>query len=143
MCHLQRTTLALEDAINLAIEYMGQYVNIEEPGEVELFNDFGATTLAEATAQLLVGMATAGKLSDETLFHEMQRRGIISSDVDYKEEQDRISTQGPQPGSLEFEQALNGMGETGADGKPAGGDNPWAGMSGANLKGGSRKTVKG
>ena len=151
MCHLQRTTKGLEDAIDLAMQYTANYIRSSSPGSVELYSDFGATTLAEATAQLLLSMATAGKLSDETLFAEMQRRGIISSDVEFEDEKERIESQGPQPGSLEYEQAMQEM-EGGAGGEPGGGggggggggeSNPWAGMSGANLMGGPRTTIKG
>lgn len=99
MCDLQRITQGLEASLDKAIALMCQYASKPEPKEIELFDDFGAATLAEASGQLLLSMATAGKLSDETLFEEVQRRGIVSSDVAWDDERARIEAQGPPPGS--------------------------------------------
>lgn len=95
MCDLQRMTLSLQDAMNEALQFMADWLGLPKGGTVALFMDFGAATLAEASASLLVGMANSGKLSDETLFKELQRRGIISAEVEFDEEQDRIDAQGP------------------------------------------------
>jgi hypothetical protein len=61
---------------------------------VTLFKDFGFSSLAEATAQLVKDMAAAGLISKETAFHEQQRRGVISPDVTWEDEQARIEAQG-------------------------------------------------
>ena len=98
MCDLQRITLGVQDAINLALDYTAKWVGDENPGTVKLFNDFGAMTLADTSAQLLLSMNQAGKLSDETLFNEIKRRGMVASEIGWEDEKDRLDTQGPPPG---------------------------------------------
>ncbi|MGA0608843.1 DUF4055 domain-containing protein [Caldimonas sp. KR1-144] len=100
MCALQRIVQGLEDALDLALQYMAEWLKLEQGGHVTLFNDFGAATLAEASAQLLLESAKAGKISDETYHGELQRRGILSPDVDWDTEKDRIEEQGPALGTL-------------------------------------------
>lgn len=99
MCHLQKVANGVEQSLNAAIALMCLYVKLTPPEDAKLFSDFGAATLAEASAQLLVTMATAGKLSDETLFNEFQRRGIVAADVSWGDEKERISVQGPPLGA--------------------------------------------
>ena len=76
MCDLQRIVQQLEDAIDMALQYMGQWVKETQTCHVTIYSDFGAATLAEASAQLLVGMQATNSLSHETLLAELQRRGI-------------------------------------------------------------------
>ncbi len=45
-------------------------------------------------------MTDSGYLSEQTLFREVQRRGVISGDLDWEEEQQRIADQGPALGAL-------------------------------------------
>ena len=100
MCALQRITLALQDALNLALDYTAMWLKEPTAGTLTLFNDFGVASLAEASAQLLQERNLAGKLSDETTHREFQRRGIISADVDWDKERQRIEDQGPALGTL-------------------------------------------
>jgi hypothetical protein len=86
MCDLQRIVQTLEDALDQAISFMGMWVNETQTGHVTIYNDFGAATLAEASAQLLFEMKADGSLSHPTLLKEMQRRGILSPDVDVDQE---------------------------------------------------------
>lgn len=95
-CALQRIIGDLTDATNLALEYMAEWIGEKEGGSITIFRDFGAATLAEASAELLMDMNVAGTLSDETLFYEMQRRGLINSDVKWLEEKGRIASQPPK-----------------------------------------------
>jgi hypothetical protein len=95
MCVLQRITQSFEDALDQALQITAEWVGEVEGGHVTVFNDFGAATLAEASAQLLLETNKAGKLSDETLHSEYQRRGILSADLSWEEEQERIELQGP------------------------------------------------
>ena len=86
MCDLQRIVQTLEDALDQALHLMGAWVGEAETGHVTIYNDFGAATLAEASAQLLFEMKADGSLSHPTLLKEMQRRGILSPDVDVDKE---------------------------------------------------------
>lgn len=95
MCLLQSITEDFEDAVDYALSLTAKWLRQAKGGTVTVFKDFGAATLAEASAQLLVGMALAGKLSDETLHAELQRRGILAADVTWEQERERIEAQGP------------------------------------------------
>jgi hypothetical protein len=99
MCALQRVTLGLQDALNTALRMMADWVKLPTGGHVSLFNDFGALTLEAAVADI-VQLQQGSIISKETAFKEAQRRGVISSDVDYQEEQDRIATEGPALGTM-------------------------------------------
>jgi hypothetical protein len=95
MCALQRITLDLQDAMNAALDMMAKWMKEAKAPTVKLFNDFGAGTLAEASAELLLKTNQAGKLSDETLLTEYKRRSILSPDVNVGDEKERIAAQGP------------------------------------------------
>lgn len=82
MCDLQRIMQALEDAIDLALGYMAKFAGEATGGSVKIYSDFGVATLAEASAQLLANMQEAGSLSQSTLLKELQRRGVLSADLD-------------------------------------------------------------
>lgn len=86
MCDLQRIMQGMEDALDLALHYMAMFANEPTGGTVKVYSDFGVATLAEASAQLLATMQADGALSHETLLRELQRRGVLSADVDVKEE---------------------------------------------------------
>lgn len=82
MCNLQRIMQALEDSLNLALDYMARFAGEPKGGKVKIYSDFGVATLAEASAQLLASMQADGALSHATLLSELQRRGVIAADVD-------------------------------------------------------------
>ncbi len=99
-CTLQRITEIFEDAIDQCLFFMAAWVNEPLSGHCTLFKDFGAATLSDASAQLLLQANQAGKLSDESLMTEWKRRGILSPDMEWEDEQDRISDQGPALGLM-------------------------------------------
>ncbi len=82
MCDLQRITEAVEDALDTALALTAQWIGAPETGRVSLYKDFGAATLAEASAALLVALHGAGGLSHPTLINELKRRGILAPEVD-------------------------------------------------------------
>lgn len=92
---LQRMVCDLTDAARLALQYLAEWTGESDGGHVTIFSDFGATTLAEASADFLVGMHKERALSDETLFNEIQRRGLISSELRWADEQVRIRAMPP------------------------------------------------
>lgn len=100
MCVLQRITQGFEDALDQALQITADWVGEAIGGHVTVFNDYGAASLQEASAQLLLSTNQAGKLSDETLHSEYQRRGILSADVSWEDEQARIEMQGPALGEM-------------------------------------------
>lgn len=100
LCALGRTTLDLQDSLNQALWLMAQWVHESTGGTVEIYKDFGFNSLSEADADLLLKMATAGKLSDETFFDEARRRGLVAPDRTWAQEQERLNTQGPALGNI-------------------------------------------
>ena len=111
MCALQRIALDLQDALNAALDLVAQYAKLPTAGTVTLFNDFGVSSLAEASADLLLRSADAGYISAATFRGEMRRRGVLGAEVDEKTELARLQEQGP---------ALGGLNNTGGGGGGAG-----------------------
>ena len=99
-CALQKVAENIEDAADQALQLMAEWVGEAEGGHITIYKDFGAATLAEASAELLLKSNQAGKLSDESYYEELQRRGIRSPDVDWATEKERIDSQGPAPGTM-------------------------------------------
>jgi hypothetical protein len=95
LCALQRIALDLEDSLDQALQFMAEWIGEKSGGNVELFKDFAAASMDAATAELLLKTNQAGKLSDETLLAEYQRRGIVSTDVSFEDEATRIANQAP------------------------------------------------
>lgn len=91
MCALQRIAHDEEDAIDAALQLMAEWVGETQGGHVTIYKEFGAATLAQASLELLRDMTIDGTLSDETLFREAQRRGVISPELDWNGEKDRIA----------------------------------------------------
>ena len=100
MCALQRITLGLQDGLNSALQLMANWMNLPTGGTVTIFNDFGAQSLAEASAQLLLDANMAGKISDVTLISEWKRRNILGADVDAESERGHLDDQGPGLGTM-------------------------------------------
>lgn len=99
-CDLQRATENAEDSINQCLQFMADWVGESTGGSVDLFKDFGAASLTDASAQLLLTMSTSGKLSDMTLISELKRRGILSPDLDFEAEKELLEQQGPPLGTV-------------------------------------------
>lgn len=100
MSALQRITLDLQDALNAALDLVALYARLPTAGTVAIFNDFGVSSLAEASAELLLKAADAGYVSAETFRGELRRRGVLGAEVDEETETGRLSSQGPALGSL-------------------------------------------
>lgn len=96
-CDLQRIVEDFEDALDQALVIAGQYAGIEAPS-VQLYKDFGASTLTDASAQLVADLNARGLLTKETTLREMQRRGVVSDTVDVAEEIEKASAEGPALG---------------------------------------------
>jgi hypothetical protein len=100
---LQKIVEVFEDCLDQCLQYMADWVGETDGGGVSLFTDFGAATLGEASAELLLKANQSGKLSDETMFDEWKRRGIISPENEWNDEQERINEQGMALGMAEDE----------------------------------------
>lgn len=95
MCDLQRIMQAVEGSLDQALDLMAKWVGEAKGGHVTIYRDFGAATLAEASAELLFKMTAGGKLSFETLLNELKRRGVLGPDLDIEEEIKRAKAEAP------------------------------------------------
>lgn len=99
MCALQRIASGLEDALDLALEYMAAWAGLPDGGHVSIFSEYASATLSDASAQLIVTAQQAGLISKQTAIDELKRRGTLSAEVDSVEESDKIDGQGPELGA--------------------------------------------
>lgn len=79
---------------------MAEYRGLSDGGSVEMRGNFDVDYMPEVSLPTLVSMANAGMISKETLFAEMQRRGVISDEYDWAEELAKIDSQGPALGAI-------------------------------------------
>lgn len=91
---------SFEDAIDQVLQFFALWMGVTEGGHVEVNGNFDVDYAPETTLPLLKGMTDSGYLSKETLFREVQRRGVVNGDLDWEEELERIEAQGPALGSL-------------------------------------------
>lgn len=97
---LQRMSNHFADCLAQLLQFMSDYRSLGEGGSVEMRGNFDEDYMPEVSLPTLVAMANAGMLSHETLFAEMQRRGVISDEYDWTEELAKIQEQGPALGGL-------------------------------------------
>lgn len=98
MSALQRLTKGVQDALDQALQITAEWIGEPEGGGVTLFTDFGALTMAEASAQMVIQSQAAGLISRETTINELKRRGTLSAEVDADDEAEKISEEGPALG---------------------------------------------
>ncbi|WP_369606272.1 DUF4055 domain-containing protein [Serratia marcescens] len=103
-CALQRIVQDMEDAVDQALQLTADWIKESKGGHVTIFNDFGASSLAEASASLLLDANIAGVVSNETLFAELQRRGYLKDGLKWDEESDRLKLQPPRQGAVKTTQ---------------------------------------
>lgn len=97
---LARMANQFADALAQMLQVMADYLALGDGGTVEMRGNFDQDWAPEVSVPQLLQMANSGKLSDETLFAEMQRRGIISDEYDWPDELERIQNQGPALGVI-------------------------------------------
>ncbi len=100
MSPLQTMAGQLEDTLDQVLQYFALWKGEKEGGHVKVNGNFDVDFAPETTLPLLLNMATQGRLSDETLFNEYKRRGVVSDDIDWAVEKQKIADQGPALGAL-------------------------------------------
>jgi hypothetical protein len=100
-CELQRITEQFEDGLDMIVDLQCQQLGIKPAGNVTLFKDFAANMLSDASAQLIISMADGGFITKQTALIEMQRRGILSADIDPETELEEVDAQPPSLGTLD------------------------------------------
>jgi hypothetical protein len=97
---LARMASQFADCLAQMLQIMADYLGLPDGGMVEMRGNFDNDFAPEVSLPALVSMASSGKLSDETLFAEMQRRGVISDEYNWDDERERIEQQGPGIGVI-------------------------------------------
>ena len=83
----------LEDSLEYALQFMADWEKLGPAGEVELVGEIGGLEDMEIAG--LMKARELGLLSAETIFGEMQRRGLITDDIDWADEWARLTAEGP------------------------------------------------
>ena len=83
----------LEDAIGRVLDMMARWQGIDNGGTVEISGNIDADFNPDASLDVLVKMYVAGVLSQQTLFEEAKRRGVVSNMVDWAVERERLKAE--------------------------------------------------
>lgn len=85
-----------EDALDLALEYVGLWLGIEskDVGKVEISGNIDGNLDPNASMDSVIKLQSAGIISKQTTFEEAKRRGLISDNVNWEDEQARTDGEG-------------------------------------------------
>lgn len=109
MCALQELVQSFEDSLDQCLQIMADWIGEKEGGHVTVFNDFGAASLADASAELLLKAQQGGIISKETFISELKRRGTLAAEVDPEDEAEKVAEDGPSLGDMSgFDQGMPG-----------------------------------
>lgn len=102
---VQQWALLLKDALENALKLTAMWLRIEHEPEVTVFTEFGVEDSAEDVPNLLLEARTADppQISQETLWEEFKRRGLLSEEFSSEREIERLLREfGGEPGSDEL-----------------------------------------
>jgi hypothetical protein len=97
---LQRIVETFEDSIDQALQLMADWMGLPDGGNVEMFKDFSAGSLSDASAQLILSLQQGGLITKATVLQEMQRRSILGADMNPEDELAEVETEGPSLGIM-------------------------------------------
>jgi hypothetical protein len=100
--------LGLQDSLEQALALVAKWEGLDAGGSVEVCTDY-CESLDGMSVEELMRARELGVLSAETVFGELQRRGIINEDLDWEKELAQLKKEGPPQG-------IKGSFETGAGG---------------------------
>jgi hypothetical protein len=89
----------LQDALEQVLYVIGLYRNEATGGSVEVKANLDPDNAPIESMGVIGKMVATGGLSRATQFEEAKRRSILSDELVWEEEQARIETDGPPPGS--------------------------------------------
>ncbi len=96
MSPLQTMAGQLEDALDQVLQYFALWMKLDDGGHVKVKGNFDVDFSPETTMPFLLSLNKARILSDESLFHEVQRRGLLSDEIEWDDEKAKVATQ-PKP----------------------------------------------
>lgn len=95
---------ALQDALEQAVKWMGDYASVDLSGVSVVVNkEFGVTMMTAQEVAVMLNAVNTGNLSRQTFLSELARRGVIRADVDAEDEIERIDSEGPRMGGQPLE----------------------------------------
>ncbi|WP_207285214.1 DUF4055 domain-containing protein [Pseudomonas sp. FW300-N2A2] len=97
---LQAMASGLEDALDQILQHFAELSGLPEGGHVQVSGNFETDYIPEVSIPALIQLNLTSKISDQTLFSELQRRNVVSQDLDWAEESAKIAEQGPALGTL-------------------------------------------
>lgn len=100
MSPLESMAKALQDCLDQMIYIYALMMNEKATGNIMVNGNFEVDFSPEVSLPFLKSMADSGYISEQTLFDEAKRRGVLSESIDWDEEKERIATQGPPPGTM-------------------------------------------
>lgn len=84
---------SFEDAVDLMLQFFADWIGEPSGGFATVEGNYDADYAPEVSLPVLKQMADSGFLSQETLFNEVKRRGIISDSLKWEDEKKRIEEQ--------------------------------------------------
>ncbi|MDQ0124691.1 hypothetical protein J2W17_003645 [Pseudomonas lini] len=97
MSPLQTMAGQLEDALDQVLQYFALWMKIDKGGHIQVNGNFEVDFSPETTMPFLLNMNKARILSDESLFREVQRRGMLGEDLKWEEEKVKVAAQPTKP----------------------------------------------
>jgi len=95
---LQQIVEGFEESLELALSMAGQWVGSTADVEVGLFKSY--ETALDGDSAVLGSACQTGVISKQTHFTELQRRDVISPELQWEEEQKRIGLEKPSNAGL-------------------------------------------
>lgn len=99
-CDLQRIVELFEDSLDQVLQLMADWLRLPQGGHASLFKDFGAGSLSDASAQLLLALQQGGIITKKRVIIEQQRRGVLAADIDPDDELEEVEKDGPPLGTM-------------------------------------------
>lgn len=97
MSPLQTMAGQLEDALDQVLQYFALWMKLEDGGHVKVKGNFDVDFSPETTMPFLLSLNKARILSDQSLFEEVQRRGLLSDEIEWEEEKAKVAAQPVKP----------------------------------------------
>lgn len=98
MSPLETMAGQLEDCLDQVLQLFAEWMKLGEGGNCQVNGNFDVDYDMANTLPFLQTMNDRGRLSNESFFNEVQRRGVVSSDIDWEDEKERIEQQGESLG---------------------------------------------
>lgn len=83
--------MQFEDAMAQALQITADWLALGDGGGAKINADLDAIDPPAQTMELLTKMVATGVVSRETAFNEAKRRGVINAELDWQDEQERLS----------------------------------------------------